>query len=139
MLTTVPETPPANIYFDNSSSNSVLVHWSPPLRPNGVITRYTLYIGHDSGAIDVFHTDGRSTTYNITNLLPYQHVTVAVTASTSVGEGPSSTSDVRTAQARKLLAQLCTHLIHILHSRELIFVIKRMSIVFNPYPGFQES
>lgn len=83
-----------------------MVHWSPPLRPNGVITRYTLYAGHDSGAVDVFNTDGRSTSYNITNLLPYQHVTVALTASTSVGEGPSSTSDVRTAQARTYVVQL---------------------------------
>ena len=103
---TVPESPPANIFFDNSSSDSIVVHWSPPLRPNGIITRYTLYVGHDSGAVDAYNTDGRSASYNITNLLPYQHVTVAVTASTSVGEGPSSTSDVRTAQARMLLAQL---------------------------------
>ena len=77
------------------------------MRPNGVITRYTLYVGRGSGVIDVFNTDGQSASYNITNLLPYEHVTVAVTASTRVGEGPSSTSDIRTAQARKLKVQLC--------------------------------
>ena len=73
--------------------------------PNGVITRYTLYIGYGSGAVDVFNTDGWSTSYNITNLLPYQRVTVGMTASTRVGEGPSSTIDIRTAQLRMLLAQ----------------------------------
>lgn len=111
-IVTVPETPPANIYFDNSNQDSIVVYWSPPVRPNGVITRYTLYIGHDGGAIDVFNTDRQSTSYSITNLLPYQHVTVAVTASTRIGEGPSSTNDVRTAQARKLKKKSCVCISH---------------------------
>ena len=99
-----PETPPVITSIDNSSPYSVVVHWSPPLTPNGVITRYNLYIGYDSqsGEIEVFNTDGQSTFYNISNLLPYQQISIEVTASTRIGEGPSSVHETRTAQARML-------------------------------------
>lgn len=77
-----------------------MVHWSAPLTPNGVITRYTLYIGYEGGAIDVLTTDGESTSYNVTNLQPHQLISIEVTASTRIGEGPSSVNEIRTAQAR---------------------------------------
>ena len=69
------------------------------MTPNGVIIRYTLYIGYESGAIDVLNTDGQSTMYNVTNLLPYQLISIELTASTRIGEGPSSVEEIRTAQA----------------------------------------
>jgi hypothetical protein len=99
-----PETPPIVTSIDNSSPYSIVVHWSPPLRPNGVITRYNLYIGYESqsGEIEVFNTNGQSTFYNISNLLPYQQISIEVTASTRVGEGPSFVHETRTAQARML-------------------------------------
>ena len=70
------------------------------MQPNGVVTGYTLYIGRENGAIEVFTTDGESTSYNITNLFPYELISVRVTASTLVGEGPAVTEEIRTAQAR---------------------------------------
>ena len=72
--------------------------------PNGVITRYNLYIGYEtqSGVIDRFTTDGQSTSYNISNLLPYQQISIEVAASTRIGEGPSFINKTRTAQARML-------------------------------------
>ena len=90
--------------IDNSNPYSIVVYWSPPLRSNGVVTRYTLYIGYEtqSGVIDVFITDGQSTSYNVSNLLPYQQISIEVTASTRIGEGPSSVHETRTAQARTL-------------------------------------
>ena len=77
------------------------MHWNPPVRPNGVITHYTLYISHENGAVEVFNTDGQSTSYNVTNLLPYELISVRVTASTRIGEGPAATEEIRTTQARK--------------------------------------
>ena len=81
-----------------------MVYWSPPLIPNGVITRYNLYIGYEtqSGVIDRFTTDGQSTSYNISNLLPYQQISIEVAASIHIGEGLSSINETRTAQARML-------------------------------------
>ena len=70
------------------------------MRPNGVIIHYTLYIGHKNGAVDVFNADGQSTSYNVTNLLPYELISVRVTASTRIGEGPAATEEIQTAQAR---------------------------------------
>ena len=76
-----------------------MVHWNPPAVSNGVITHYTLHIGYENRAIDVFHLDRETTSYNITNLNPYEQLCVNVTASTRVGEGPSSVNKIRTAQA----------------------------------------
>ena len=70
------------------------------MRPNGVIIHYTLYIRHENGAVEVFNTDGPSTSYNVTNLLPYELISVMVTASTRIGEGPAATDEIRTAEAR---------------------------------------
>ena len=70
------------------------------MRPNGVIIQYTLYIGHENGAVEVFNTDGQLTLYNVTNLLPYELISVMVTASTRIGEGPAATEEIRTAQTR---------------------------------------
>ena len=81
------------------------------MRPNGVIIRYTLHIGHENGAVEVYTADGQSTSYNVTNLLPYELISVRVTASTRIGEGPAATDEVRTAQAR-----MCMHEIELEHS-----------------------
>ena len=76
------------------------VGWSPPRVPNGIITRYTIYVGFEDGSVDVFYVNGVSTLYNITNLQPYQIISVEISASTSIGEGPrSSIIEVQTAQA----------------------------------------
>ena len=78
------------------------VEWRPPRVPNGIITRYTLYVGFEDGSVDVFYVYGESTSYNITNLRPYQIISVEISASTSVGEGPRSSSvEVQTAQDGK--------------------------------------
>ena len=50
--------------------------------------------------MEVFNTDGQSTSYNVTDLLPYELISVRVTASTRIGEGPAATKEIRTDQAR---------------------------------------
>lgn len=89
--------------LDNSSPYNVSAEWSPPRVPNGIITRYTLYIGFEDGSVEVFYVNGQSTSYNVTNLLPYQIISVQISASTVIGEGPRTSSvEVQTAQAGKI-------------------------------------
>ena len=89
--------------LDVRSPYTVSVEWSPPRVPNGIIVRYTLYVRFEDGSVDVFYASGESTSYNITNLLPYQIINVQISASTSVGQGPcSSEIEVQTAQAGKI-------------------------------------
>ena len=67
--------------------------------PNGVIILYTVYV---NGSMDGT-TEGTVTMYTITDLLPYQLVTVSVSAHTAVGEGPeSNATSVRSMEAGEL-------------------------------------
>ena len=68
--------------------------------PNGVIILYTVYV---NGSMDGT-TEGTVTVYTITDLLPYQLVTVSVSAHTAVGEGPeSNTTSLRSMEAGESL------------------------------------
>ena len=104
----VPEGPPTGVILDNRSPHNISVQWNPPRVPNGVITRYTLYVGYENGSVDVYYASGESTSYNITNLLPFQIISVEISASTSVGEGPLTPEvEIQTAQARKIRIHDC--------------------------------
>ena len=95
----VPETSPANVSLDTSSPYSMLVQWSPPAIPNGVITGYVIYVTYANRSVDVFSTNRHTTSYNVTKLVPYQQISINVAAKTHIGEGPTSTTQVvRTAQ-----------------------------------------
>ena len=81
----------------------MLVTWVEPDVPNGVIILYTVYV---NGSMDGT-TEGTVTMYTITGLLPYQLVTVSVSAHTAVGEGPESNAiSVRSKEAGEPLQQL---------------------------------
>ena len=54
----------------------------------------------------MFYVNGESTSYNITNLFPFQIISVDISASTDIGEGPhTSQMEVQTAQACKSLRE----------------------------------
>ena len=61
-----------------------------PVEPNGVITHYTLYTDYQNGSVTVSTTS--ATVHTLSPLRPYQTVSVEVSANTSVGEGPRTTS-----------------------------------------------
>ena len=91
-----PGSPPQNVSLMAESSSTVLVTWLEPDEPNGVIILYTVYV---NGRIDGT-TEGAVTMYTITDLLPYQLVTVSVSAHTAKGEGPeSNATSVRSVEA----------------------------------------
>ena len=87
----VPGDSPANVQVVGNSPSSVLVTWIVPLTPNGIITGYNLYVNYSDGSpIAILQSSASTTNYTLTNLRPYQLVTVQVSASTVAGEGPMS-------------------------------------------------
>ena len=91
ILLAVPEDPPSSVRVVGNDPSSVLVSWVPPSVPNGVITHYTLYIDYnDRSPVTVVQSSAPSTSYVVTGLQPHQLISVTISASTIVGEGPMS-------------------------------------------------
>ena len=75
----------------NVSSHALLIGWSPPSVPKGIITAYTIYIDYNNGLSEAERaTGGSASSYLLEGLSPFQLVGVQMTANTSVGEGPRS-------------------------------------------------
>ena len=87
---TVPGSAPLRIGKTSSTTSSITLSWSPPVASHGVITHYTLYVGYNN--VSNFNTNSTENIYTISPLSPYQTVSVRISASTSVGEGPLSMS-----------------------------------------------
>lgn len=83
----VPAGPPENITVSAVSPFAVEVEWSTPTTPNGVIVHYTLY----SNGTLIAEVQGTLMSYLYHGLVPYQQVSISVSASTEIGEGPRST------------------------------------------------
>lgn len=97
-----PGSPPTGVVLDDQNPYRILVHWNPPNMPNGVITRYTIYVGYENGSVDAYHVNGNSVAYNVSNLYPFQIINVEISAGTVVGEGPRTPRmEVQTAQTCK--------------------------------------
>ncbi|XP_034237501.1 Down syndrome cell adhesion molecule-like protein Dscam2 [Thrips palmi] len=75
------------------TSDSVLVAWSRPLQPNGVVVKYTVYRAQQPARMD-FHKEtvpgDREPLLEARRLVENQTYEFWVTASTAVGEGPPS-------------------------------------------------
>ncbi|XP_073976308.1 Down syndrome cell adhesion molecule 2 isoform X2 [Rhodnius prolixus] len=85
---------PGDIKVMISSPQSLLVSWLPPLQPNGIITKYTLYTRVVDGQSELNHGKRNiphdHTYFESKNLQQHIEYQFWVTASTRVGEGPSS-------------------------------------------------
>ncbi|KAL1516797.1 hypothetical protein ABEB36_000653 [Hypothenemus hampei] len=85
---------PANIKVAAASQQSLRVSWLPPLEPNGVITKYTLYRRSSDSRPGV--DDGKQvissqiTAFEVKNVQLHIDYQFWVTAWTRVGEGQSS-------------------------------------------------
>ncbi len=69
---------------------AIVIEWSPPLQPNGVITSYTIYTNDNDSSVGTISVDDQLTAYFIDGLVDYQSIAVSVSVSTSLGEGPMS-------------------------------------------------
>nr|XP_045618771.1 receptor-type tyrosine-protein phosphatase F-like isoform X2 [Procambarus clarkii] len=88
--TTDQDTPgsPSNTTIESHTGESLLVVWSPPEEPRGIITNYSVaWSPPDSGNGTEVTVDGSITQYNITRLKSCVNYTVTVTAATIKGYG----------------------------------------------------
>ena len=89
------------------TANNITLSWLPPLihLRNGNITHYSLRCSYDNST-DIIITLERlqihDTTYLLINLLPYTNYSCNLSASTIVGEGPSTNIVVRTKEDSKI-------------------------------------
>lgn len=98
-LSTVP-TVPVNLVASVLSSQSIRLSWEPPIPPNGVITEYRLSVTLVNVGSERRHTVcGAETEFLVTQLPANQLVSVALSATTSVGTGPAAVTQATTADA----------------------------------------
>ncbi|KAI4902613.1 hypothetical protein NFI96_032935 [Prochilodus magdalenae] len=81
-----------DVSYQNISSTSILVSWSPPLNPNGKITHYTIYL------LNLRSNEAQQKLTNATSIVliglnKYTGYKLRVAASTAVGESPLSDED----------------------------------------------
>ena len=100
----VPLDSPQNVSLVNVSAFALLLEWSSPDTPNGIITVYNIYVTYDNGSMENMSVDGSENSYLIGDLSPHQLVYVSISASTIAGEGRSTSRlEQRTGQASKTL------------------------------------
>ena len=98
-INAAPEDAPVSVQVTGNTPSSVLVSWTPPSTPNGVVMTYNLYINYSDGSpIARIQSSASNTYYTVMDLEPYQLVSVAISASTTAGEGPVSGSVTGRAQ-----------------------------------------
>ncbi|XP_069830088.1 phosphatidylinositol phosphatase PTPRQ isoform X2 [Dendropsophus ebraccatus] len=84
-----PDSAPENITYRNVSSTEIVVSYSPPTIPNGIILYYTVYITWLNGTVERA-TDTAYLTLTITGLRKHTSYILKVSASTVKGEGVHS-------------------------------------------------
>ena len=82
----VPSDSPQNITAINTEKSMIVMKWDPPLMPNGPIIHYTLYMNFSSSSQIITVPGTQHGHCLIGNLL----VSLQISASTAVGEGPVS-------------------------------------------------
>ena len=73
-----------NVTVAAVSPFAVEIEWRPPTTPNGIIAIYTVYSNN------VAIMEWSLTRYIYEGLSPYEQVSISVSASTKIGEGPRS-------------------------------------------------
>ncbi len=93
-------------------ATTLTLSWDPPAEPNGVIITYTLYVDYLNETTTNFPTP--SAPFLLSPLRPYQTVSVQVSASTSVGEGPRTPpTRFTTAEASEFIQCMQSHVCYI--------------------------
>ena len=84
-----PRSPPPNLSINAFNSSTLLLSWSQPLIPNGIIIKYTI---NCIGENNKNHTVVTSTTMTlVSDLSPYTNYTCSVFGHTRIGRGPPKT------------------------------------------------
>ncbi|KAK0419721.1 hypothetical protein QR680_014289 [Steinernema hermaphroditum] len=108
-----PQDPPRHVVIEFDEANAIMLRWHQPLHPKGKIRFYTIYFTKDPGLSDDLYREwetvtvpgnGNRTTFRLHqaehNLRPKTLYRVRISASNSMGEGPStSVTEFETAVA----------------------------------------
>ncbi|XP_046502496.1 phosphatidylinositol phosphatase PTPRQ [Equus quagga] len=98
-----PSDPPKDVHYANLSSSSIILFWTPPSKPNGIIQYYSVYYRNASGTYMQNFTlhevtndfDNMTVSAIIDKLAIFSYYAFWVTASTSVGNGNKSSDTVQ--------------------------------------------
>ncbi|VVC34250.1 Hypothetical protein CINCED_3A009503 [Cinara cedri] len=82
--------PPDNIKALTVTSSSILVSWTPPKQPNGVVIKYTVYVKHNKVVDKEIVFGDKSSKIEVRRLKEFQRYEFWVTATTMKGEGQPS-------------------------------------------------
>ena len=85
---------------DVLSPRSIMLQWSRPTEPNGIITRYTLTYRDDTNEIQIIPLPN-VLNYTLDNLNEFMNYMFLLSASTSVGMGPNATVNAMTQEDGK--------------------------------------
>ena len=85
----VPADAPVNVTVTALCSTIIEVEWSPPRTPNGIIVHYTLVI-NDFGMNVTASSGHQRVVIDVSQLTVFEFYAVFLSASTSVGAGPTS-------------------------------------------------
>ncbi|XP_020616069.1 receptor-type tyrosine-protein phosphatase delta-like [Orbicella faveolata] len=91
-LEDIPSAAPANIRSKGLDSTSLEISWDPPppRHRNGRITNYTVKYREKGGRASFVNVDGIKSSIRLHNLKKYTTYFVWISASTSIGTGPTS-------------------------------------------------
>ncbi|XP_065790222.1 phosphatidylinositol phosphatase PTPRQ isoform X4 [Muntiacus reevesi] len=81
-----PSDPPKDVHYSNLSSSSILLVWTPPSKPNGIIQYYSVYYRNTSGTF-IQNISGFQTEAKLVGLEPVSTYSISITAFTKVGNG----------------------------------------------------
>lgn len=92
----MPTTAPSNFAATVINATTILLSWSPPVVPNGIIVSYQVNYSI-FGQSEKFEEDLPSIlSYEVSDLDEYTWYTFTISSSTRIGEGPSTTVSART-------------------------------------------
>ncbi len=97
----VPGTSPQNFRATQVYASSVMLTWSRPVVPNGVVTSYTLQYNLTEDT--PITTQTINTFLTVTSLQEYSLYEFVVYATTRIGNGPTASIVVRTKESCKIL------------------------------------
>ncbi|MEJ1277193.1 protein tyrosine phosphatase receptor type Q [Cricetulus griseus] len=81
-----PTDAPKDVHYVNLSSSSIILFWTPPAKPNGIIQYYSVYYQNTSGTF-VQNISGFQTDAKLVGLQPVSTYSISVSAFTKVGNG----------------------------------------------------
>ena len=90
----VPVTPPSNFVPTVVNATAILLMWSPPQVPNGVINSYQVSYSTSGHLVSLLL--GNVTNYVVSDLEEYTWYTFTISSFTRIGQGPSTFVSART-------------------------------------------